>query len=375
MSSTPATALTPSAPPIPAVHRRVVLVPWGGNEPDGARRAAGLFDAAGNHLAAGECLRYDGAPITLQPEYDPLAPVQDLPGRYLFGGLLYGHFGHFLCESTGRLWALDQGGFDGVIWYPKLRLGHPAKLTKPYAPFFAALGFAGLSLIAPQAPLRVGELVIPAQGFGIGTLSAGTPEYRQFMRSHLGATIAPEGGEKLYISRSGLPVKRGSMLLETRIEALMRAEGYEVFHPQDHPIATQIARYKAARWIVALDGSALHLAGMIVSPEAQVAIINRGPSQNIDDYLRQFRHFVGLEPVRIDAVRRYWFPAGRRVVKRETHALADFPTLGAGLHQAGFIASIAGWQNPDAEAIAAAVADRADRCGAPLHEYAAGGVA
>ncbi len=369
MSSPSATTPPDAAAPVPTRHRDITLVPWGLSEPGGARRAAGLFDAAGQYLPAGECHRFDGDPITVAPERDPAAPVQELPGRYLFGGLLYGHFGHFLCESTGRLWGLDQGGFDGVIWYPKLALGHPAKLTKPYHPFFAALGFADLKLIAPQAPLRIAELVIPVQGFGIGLLAAGIPEYRAFMRAHLGAAIAPEGGVDLYISRAALPVKRGGVLLETRIETLMQAEGYEIFHPQNHPIAAQIARYKAARRIVALDGSALHLAGMVVNPACKVAILNRGPSQNIADYLRQFQHFAGISPTRIDAVRRYWFPAGRRVVKRETHALADFPALGQGLAEAGFIADPGAWQNPDAGAVAAAVAERAERCGAPLQEY------
>lgn len=375
MSSPSAITAADVPAPVPERHRDVTLVPWGLSEPGGARRAAGLFDDAGRYLTAGECRRFEGDPITVAPERDAAVPVQDLPGRYLFGGLLYGHFGHFLCESTGRLWGLDQGGFDGVIWYPKLALGHPAKLTKPYHPFFAALGYPDLKLTAPQGLVRIAELVIPVQGFGIGLLAAGIPDYRAFMRARLGAAIAPAGGQDLYISRAALPVKRGGVLLETRIEALMQAEGYEIFHPQNYPIEVQIARYKAARRIVALDGSALHLAGMVAQPSARVAILNRGPSQNIEDYLRQFRHFLGITPTRIDAVRRYWFPAGRRVVKRETHALTDFVTLGTGLAEAGFIADPAAWQNPDAATIAAAVAERAERCGAPLQEYVLDGQA
>ena len=349
--------------------RDVLLVPWGTNEPPGAKRAAGLFDANGVHLPQGDCLRYDADPLTVRPEYDASAPVDVLKGRYLYGGMAYSHFGHFLCESTGRLWALDHAAeFDGVVWLPKNALGHPAKQTRHYDRFFKALGRGKLVLTAPQAITRIEELVIPEQGFGIGALSSGRPQYRDFMRRFLGADIAAKGGERLYVSRSGLNTKRGSVLLERRIEALMQAEGYEVFHPQDHRLSEQIARYKAAKAIVALDGSALYLAAMVLREGAKVAIINRGPSQNIDDYTRQFRHFAGIEPVQIEAIRAYWFEAGRRVVKRETHALLDLPAVGAALAEAGMIGGAA-WPEGNPVEIAGEISDREARGGSALQRY------
>lgn len=356
------------------VHHNALLVPWGANEPSGAKRAAGIFDATGTYLTSAECLRTEVGPVTVRPEFDAGAPVQELNGRYLFGGLLYGHFGHFLCESTGRLWALDAvaGDIDGIVWLPKLAMGHAAKLTRPYVPFFTALGRPELKLVAPQAATRIRELIIPAQGFGIGALSAGSPEFRQFMRKNLGGAVGADGAAKLYVSRSGLPVKRGSLLMEQRIETLLRSDGFDIFHPQDHSIEVQIARYKAARFLVGLDGSALHMAAMVVPPECRVAIINRGPSQNIDDYLRQFQHFAGISATRIDAITDYWFTAGSRVVKRETQALADFPTIGMALAGAGFIVSAKDWQNPEPEIVAAEVAAREQRCGVSLQHYKVG---
>jgi hypothetical protein len=349
--------------------QEVMLVPWGRNEVKGAKRAAGLFDAQGQFLPSGDCLRWAKAAVTVEPEIDPSAPVMRLEGRYLYGGMLYGHFGHFLCESTARLWALAQDqGFDGVVWLPKVRMAHAAKLVKPYHSFFATLGFENMGLFAPQANTVIENLVIPEQGFGIGDLSSGRPQYRQFMRGHLGADIAAEGAAKLYISRSKLPGKRGSVLMETVIEARLLAEGYRIFHPQDHSLAEQIAQYKAARQIVALDGSALHLAAMVLDPACRVAIINRGPSQNIDDYLRQFEAFAGVMPTRIDVVQSYWFYEGRRVVKRETHALLDFPSLGRALTEAGFRGDGL-WAAPTPAQISAEVALREARAEMRLTRY------
>jgi len=40
----------------------------------------------------------------------------------------------------------------------------------------------------------------------------------------------------------------------------------------------------------------------------------------------------------------FWFPEGRRVVKRETHSLIDFAAVGQALAAAGFVTSSEGWQ-------------------------------
>jgi capsular polysaccharide biosynthesis protein len=159
-------------------------------------------------------------------------------------------------------------------------------------------------------PVKIERLALPPPAFGIGELIAGRPEYRAFMRA-AGRRCRGGGCADIYVSRARLPSKRGAILLETRIEALMEAAGYTVFHPQDHDLPGQIAQWKAARRIVSLDGSALHLAAMLVAPETKVAILNRGPSQNIDDYILQFRAFAGIEPTRIDAVSSFYHRAGQ----------------------------------------------------------------
>lgn len=367
------TALPPFDPDRPMglqIVPQVTLVPWGLTDPPGARRAAALFDASGVVLPEGDCFRWWGDPITTLPDRDPTVEPEQLPGRWLFGGLFYGHFGHLLCESTARLWALDHApGIRGILFHPKLRFTHENRMIRDHLAFFQAMDLTHLVIRAPQSPVTVDEMVIPEQGFGIGDMAAGRPEYRAFMRDRLSRAAPAEGPEKLYISRARLPAKRGSVLLETRIESLMEKAGYTVFHPQEYPLSVQLARYRAARAIVALDGSALHLAAMVLRPDAQVAILNRGPSQNIDDYIRQFRAFAGIDPTRIDAIRDYWFPAGRRVVKRETHALLDLPAVASILAKAGFLPKTTRWPALTQSQIATAIADLEQRLGQPMTRY------
>ena len=350
----------------PEWERDVTVWPWGGNEPGGFRRAAGVFDAKGNHLPASHCWRYADSPMTVVPDRDDTAPQRHFEGRWLFGGVYYPHFGHFLVETTSRLWALEKTGpVAGILFFPKKKLTHEFKLIRDYVPFFAALGLGELTLRAPQVPVTVDALALPEPGFGIGEMIAGRPEYRAFMRDRL-SHIAPEGARDIYVSRTGLASRRGTVVMESRIEDLLSAAGYEIFHPQCHSITEQIARYRAARRIVALDGSGLHLAAMVVEPGTQVAIINRGPSMNINDYVLQFRYFAGIDPVTIEAIKGCWSPEGHRFVRREAKAHMDFPTLGAALSTAGFIPDTKGWVDPPMDQIDARLVQLSDTFKAPM---------
>lgn len=355
----------------PKVHRDVVLVPWGENPPGGARRAAGLFDAQSRLIAEGHCWRYPGSPITVPPVPPAQAErVERLSGRWLFGGMFYGHFGHFLVESTARLWAADLvDDLKGIVFYPKQQMTHERRLYRHMTGFFDLCGLDDLDIRAPQLPVLIDELVTPPPGFGMNEMMAGRPEYRAWAREQLGRDIAPDGAERVYVSRARLPSKRGSILFEERVEQLMAAAGYTIFHPQEHALAVQIAQWKAARRIVGLDGSALHLAALVAQPGVQVALINRGPSQNIADYTVQFRRFAGVDPLCVEAINGYYHPAGRRVVKRETYATLDFPAAGAALAAGGFIPSPTGWSAPDPSDLAQAVAEIAAGLGVELTHY------
>ena len=355
------------------VWPQVTLVPWGTNTPKPSQRAAGLFAADGTPIDSARCQRGWREFVTVTPEHDGQAPSEHLAGQWLFGGILYGHFGHLLCESTSRLWALDHlGDFRGIIFHPKVRLARERVLIRESRALFHALGLKGLEIRAPQKPVTIAGVVIPEQGFGTGQMAAGRPQYRDFMRNRLSAAAAPQGPHRLYVSRSRLISKRGSVVVEKRIEALMEAAGYTVFHPQEHPLTVQVAHYRAARSIVALDGSALHLAALVLHSDAQVAILNRGPSKNIGDYVRQFRAFASVDPLQVDAVSAWWFETGRSIVRREVHALLHLPDVGAALAAAGFLPAGTRWEAAPPDEVAAAVADLETRLGKPLTRYTPG---
>lgn len=321
--------------------RHAVVVP---PCPDSNSRESrsGVLDAQGQMVAQSISWTSSSRAVNSAPSV-PTEGVRDLPGRYAFGGIFYGHFGHFIVESLARLWVQDavDGRVDGMIFTPKTT-GFPDKAVQKLAHLARPLGLH-VPVIVANHPLRVEELIVPKQGFGMGDLSRGSRAFRDFMNAHAGASIIPTGSDRLYISRSKLPPMRGSILGEERIEDYLVAEGYDIFHPQMASIEEQIARYKAAQVIVGVDCSPIHLLGYVGSGHQRVAILSRR-SMEISEYLvEQLRSFKGMQPKAIDALVNDWMPQPGNRPSRTSFGEADFGLLHARLLASGFIDNPTPW--------------------------------
>ena len=258
------------------------------------------------------------------PTLSPDEPVQDLPGIHLFAGHFRRHFGHFLVESTARLWALDHvSDVDSILYLPYR--GDTERGIAAHDSFFDLLGITAPRRAYPGV-LRVEQLIVPGLGFGWGERYAGTPAYRAFIQGRL-AHVAPDGPERLYISRAKLRAERGGVLGETVIEDAMQKAGFGVFYPERHPVAVQIARYKAARQIVGLDGSAFHMAAFVARPETRVTMILRRSRANTADYRLQFQSFAGITPSEIDAIGTDWISGDANRADFQSVGELDFAHL------------------------------------------------
>ncbi|MGB7261605.1 MAG: glycosyltransferase family 61 protein [Albidovulum sp.] len=266
-------------------------------------------------------------------------PIEKLAGRHLFAGHMRGHFGHFLVESTARLWALDAlpGQIDSVLYLPyRGAVAQTRRAMAGLEQFFRLLG-VDVPVQTFGAAQDVEELYVPELGFGWRERYAGSPLYRRFMRERLGRGIAPEGSADLYISRARLPSQRGGILGETVIEENLARQGYEIFHPEKHPLEVQIARYKAARRIVALDGSALHLAAFFIKTGGSVAIVLRRSKANVADYVLQYRSFCEITPDVIDVIRQDWISGDAKRVDFRSVGDLDFAELFLRLAALGYV--------------------------------------
>lgn len=313
----------------------------------------GVFQQCGVTTAAGEpvieSMTWRGLkPHTLHVQQPPEIEAR-IGGRHLYAGQYFQHFGHFVTESTARLWAARRPELDGIIFIGK----HVGRQTfGGYQKAFLDLLGVSLPVHIVHAPSEVEELVIPGSGFGLGPIARGTPEFRDFVSEAL-AGIAPEGEERIYISRTRAGGK-GRVLLEERIEANMARSGYAIYHPQEHGLAEQFAQYKAATHIVGLDGSAFHMVGFVARPEQRIAMILRRNSEVYYNLFRQIEGFSGRAPDILNVLVNDWVKPRIGRPNRESWGEVDHSALAERLRLLGYVDGA--WEVPTGADMAQAIA-------------------
>ena len=331
----------PIADKIDCLQNAVVVPPPKGDQNRSVQRS-GVLDADGNFVE--NCITWRNTnQVNLAPDMPPAEDIQTLEGRYMFAGPLFGHFGHFLVESICRFWAVPllEGKIDGIAFVPKFQ-NRPQHVMGVFQPLIEMLG-VDVPCINIEDATRVETLFVPQQGFGMFEMIEGAPEFRDWVQNHCGKTVAPQGADKIYVSRSELPPARGSLLGEKKLEALLEAEGYSMFHPQKHSFEEQIAAYKAARHIISVDGSPLHMAALVGDKDQKIACIARRAGDLDQIFARQFKAFQGSDVTTISALVQNWIPETDNRPSRVSFGEVDFAALCSALKADGFISAGADW--------------------------------
>ncbi len=242
-------------------------------------QSCGVFGPDRQPIPLAQTVARPGLLSTPVPCPDPDAlPLRR--GCWLFGGIGFMHFGHALIYSTARLWALDrlEGGIDGLLFFDRTTgLGTRPGTARNLQAILTALGI-GLPVVTVGHDERVARLVVPAQGVSTTSdLFSGTESYRAFIRRRLAPPSPQVPTARVFVSRAKLGPARTGLMFEDRVETLMAAAGYRIFHPERATLTDQIAVYQTAAQIVGVDGSALHLAAFAAPKAARVTILARRP--------------------------------------------------------------------------------------------------
>lgn len=331
----------------------------------------GVYDSEGTVVPA--AIHLGGGRRHLPRPDPPSVPALRLDGTWLWGGVLHPHFGHFLTESLGRLWAWPRVRMpvQGVLWL--LPGGFPAHKAEQYAATveksyiaqtLEMLGIQGVKQLVLTEPVQVQRLLVPAQlmmNANDGDIS-GHAIFRRFVQGLRQAAppLEPGTSKSVYVSRAGLD--SGRFVLEDELEATLRDAGWTVVRPETMGMRDQIAAYVAADTIVFAEGSALHLYAMVARPEQKVAILcRRIPVKT--KFEQQLRAY-GLQDVHsIDAVQAVLVPTslaktGRQVPvhRQEVASILDWNALGEALEALGFLPKQQ-WRVPAADKQMFAAAD------------------
>ena len=185
---------------------------------------------------------------------DP-AEVPARPGPAVYGGLLFHHFGHFLLESTNRLWWPLRHGFTGPILFQHTQPEEavPAFIRR----FFELLGLAG-QVVVTNRPLAFETIIVPERSMVIRRSI-----HRDFRLPFAWAATAAEraagaagGGGRVYLSRTrlGLRTSPGEEVLERDFAQ----EGFTIAYPETLSLDRQILLVRGADRVAGLAGSAMH---------------------------------------------------------------------------------------------------------------------
>ncbi len=205
-------------------------------------------------------------------------PAKSRKGPALYAGPFFFQYGHCLAESIHRLWAWLEypGEFNKVLVCPQW-LPIPQRQMAPHVP--QLLDYFGIPVDLRQyikQPLHVGKLIVPAQASILHNepiRPAGS--YLKLLEKRANLLGDLSGlPEKLYICRSGY-INQGSYAGERYLEQLLARDGYHVLKPETLPLREQLRYLRAARKIIAVEGSALHSFELFGSARASITIIQR----------------------------------------------------------------------------------------------------
>ena len=173
----------------------------------------------------------------------------------VYGGMLDPHFGHFLLESTTRLWWPLLNNFSGKIVFQKI--GHASFEIEHINTFFSLLQLDQqieiaenvsryTKIIVPCASLRSQKWVYPQYNLPFARIG-------DMVRNEL----KDQTSRNYYISRSRLP--EGRVYGEEVVEAFAHDAGFQHVYPEENTFFDQIKIFSSADHIMGIVGSAFHM--------------------------------------------------------------------------------------------------------------------
>ena len=228
---------------------------------------SGLFDYRRKMVAgSGE---YRGVPVLhlapadhhqpLTSGIDPARVSEEAPDDlYYWGGILKAHYGHFLVNTLSRLWMyaqLPKPRPKILYWWRDIR----AVWRSPFVrAIFEHLDLGPADFVRFERPTRIRRILVPESSFEENHLVHDV--YGRFLRS-IGDRLAPPSGMNsaapLYMSRSLLSSGTTCVVNETLFEDRLRRAGFEIFHPEQNDLESQIAAWKGRDLVAGFIGSGL----------------------------------------------------------------------------------------------------------------------
>ncbi len=232
----------------------------------------GVLDKDGRFIEESRHFRRGVIPIVYPPELTSQENQERkyISGRTLYAGPWFNHFGHFLLESTARLWPFFEDDFDHIVYQLP---GGQLTMTSYQRDFLDVCDIPAKVLITDQR-CRFEALTIPQPSFDLD-LSADRKFCRLFdalRNSTASEDKDSDSPTKLYISRKNADL--GVVVGEEIIEQAFVNAGFQSVSTELISMEERIRLFRSARCIAGVQGSNLHNL-LLAQPGTQVLTIIR----------------------------------------------------------------------------------------------------
>ncbi|WP_157235591.1 glycosyltransferase family 61 protein [Methylosinus sp. LW4] len=206
-------------------------------------------------------------------EIDAIRPSPAPAGlRYIYGGLLNLHFGHFITDFLSRLWFVTLPQFeerDFQICYTAPEVFTVANVfSYPWlSAIMASLRLGPRNFLHVIEPMRFDKLTIPEP-----SLRAQFYIYSSFRDLALAAnplrdSVSKERDRKIpvYLSKTRLVGGVSRIVNEYEIERHLREAGIDIVYPESISLTEQISLLESTDTILGTTGSAFHVSAFCKS--------------------------------------------------------------------------------------------------------------
>lgn len=206
-----------------------------------------------------------------------------IDGKSLYAGYMRNNWGHFLVNSTARLWPACKDGFetfDHIVFFAEN--DNPISLSGNFKEFFELLGILEKVIILPPGIYRFNDLTIGQPALEIGCYCS-----REFMlpfeRVRTAALASAPNthskGAPIILSRSQWNGNNALQINLGIIESIFTAGGYEAVSPENVTLSELIVRMESASEIVSCSGSTAH--NILFSSNPNLVILERCAANNV----------------------------------------------------------------------------------------------
>ena len=287
--------LKPEEPTI-EIHRDCIYVPMNNQLNFWEDFSWGIYDANGHIIeAAAFCMLPNmtksgqGEVCNLEISNLEYAPCD----QYFYVGNIMNHYGHFVCSSMSRLWALPRFLNIPLVGHA---MGDPtAWFSWSQTNITALFGSAGVEkkdFAAFDRPTRIRELVIAGPSFvelNYAHLIHSTSANRWGDKLVLSEDISSEI-EAVYLSKEKISMQSG-IINEAVLVEYFREAGVKIAYPETMSLPEQVALFQRAKRIIGQSSSAFHTSIFSASRPNQVFVI-----------LNHHKDFISDNHALIDAV-------------------------------------------------------------------------